>query len=182
MAKKNQLLPSSSPESFRNKESWGDGPWLNEPGMDEEVIFEYKGYECVLRRNDFGAWCGYVIVPIDSKWAKYEHPMDIPLRIHGGITYGEEGAIRESGKPVYVIGFDCSHLNDYSPLTAASEKLFDQIWIHSNPDIQERIKAYRERVAEFNKSSMWKKVYRTLEYARNELKGLVDQMEENNEK
>ena len=35
-------------------------PWDDEP---ESVDFEHMGYKCAMRRNSFGAWCGYVAVP-----------------------------------------------------------------------------------------------------------------------
>lgn len=43
------------------RSDWGPGPWENEP--DEET-FEAHGLECRVRRNQAGALCGYVILPV----------------------------------------------------------------------------------------------------------------------
>jgi hypothetical protein len=44
------------------REMWGNGPWNDEP---DEILWidDDSGYKCVMRRNEFGAWCGYVAVP-----------------------------------------------------------------------------------------------------------------------
>lgn len=47
---------------MRDKSAWGPGPWQDEP---DEVRWrdDATGYDCLLRRNSLGAWCGYVAVP-----------------------------------------------------------------------------------------------------------------------
>ncbi len=52
-----------------------------------------------------GAYNGYVSLPADHSWAGVDYG-DIPVDIHGGLTYGS----MESGR--WVIGFDTGHLGD----------------------------------------------------------------------
>ena len=175
-------------EILMNKKDWGEGEWLNEPGMNEIVEFDYKGYRCILVRNDFGSWCGYVEIPAESKWAKYDNYMDIPLDVHGGVTYGQAAKNKETGKEIYIIGFDCNHGSDYAPRSEAINKnlhLFAPTGIDGSSALEGKVKELQQKMLDLATSMHWKQVYRTLDYATEQLKGLVDQMdsdqiEENN--
>jgi len=97
------------------------GPWLDEP---DRLEFKYAGFDCLMQRNGFLAWCGYVGLP-DS------HPLygksydEIPneLPCHGGITYSEScneticHPSDDDTKPLWWLGFDCSHGGDWYLLT-----------------------------------------------------------------
>lgn len=54
-----------SEEKFFHKENWGAGPWDGEP---DRIEFTASGYPCRMRRNAFGAWCGYVGLPPGHPW------------------------------------------------------------------------------------------------------------------
>lgn len=45
-----------------DKSDWGDGPWQLEPDKAQWPDVE-TGLPCLIVRNTFGAWCGYVGVP-----------------------------------------------------------------------------------------------------------------------
>jgi len=68
--------------------------------------------ECLIRRNNTLALCGYVVITSDNKLygLDYDHLYSqIDTHVHGGLTYSDEG---EGG---WVIGFDCAHAGDLCP-------------------------------------------------------------------
>ena len=96
------------------------GPWSNEPNRLE---FETEGFPCLMRRNDMGAWCGYVAVPPGHPYHGKRWD-DVDLDVHGGITYadactadGEICHVPKPGEPddVWWFGFDCAHCDDLCP-------------------------------------------------------------------
>lgn len=100
-----------------DREGWNEGPWTNEP---DRIEWRYGGFPCLIVRNDRGALCGYVGVPLGSKLASLD---DESVSVHGGLTFG--GPCRP-GSPichtpqageseVYWHGFDCCHSGDYKP-------------------------------------------------------------------
>ena len=50
-----------------NKSTWGDGPWMAEPDK-EQWPDETTGLPCLIKRNQFGALCGYVGVAEGHPW------------------------------------------------------------------------------------------------------------------
>jgi hypothetical protein len=82
--------------------------------------------DCLMLRNHFGAWCGYVGVPQDHPL--YQHDYDnVPAYAHGGLTFA---SLCEPGEPIVGIchiaepgreqapwwfGFDCAHGGDLQP-------------------------------------------------------------------
>lgn len=85
---------------------FGPGEWMEEP---DELDFQYLGFDCRLRRNQMGSWCGYVKVPEDHVYHGKTWD-DLDIGVHGGITFCEK---LEDG---YWIGFDCAHCYDISPV------------------------------------------------------------------
>lgn len=101
---------------------WLDGPWKVEADFatwqDPET-----GALCMILRNSVGALCGYAAI---SK----SHPLyglDMlkagdHVSVWGGVTWsnlspsprGIKGDYQD-GQPLWWIGFDCSHCNDYMP-------------------------------------------------------------------
>ncbi len=78
-------------------------------------------YPCVLHRNLFGAWCGYVAVPPGHPWHGKDYD-DVYAEVHGGLTYADECDkcvchVPAPGEPddVWWLGFDCGHFNDLMP-------------------------------------------------------------------
>jgi hypothetical protein len=114
---------------FKDRTKWESGAWDNEPDKAQWTDAA-TGLPCLIHRNYFGAWCGYVGVSPDL--ITYLGGLDITdtIDVHGGITYqsmcaehtndvnGEGiGHVPESGEPdtVFWFGFDCSHHMDMGP-------------------------------------------------------------------
>lgn len=114
--------------SYRiDRTGWEAGPWDAEP---DRVDWEYQGFPCMLIRNRYGVWCGYVGLP-------HGHPLygvpyqdvDLQVEVHGGLTYSDacQGHICHVPKPgqpddVWWFGFDCGHAYDLSPGMQATLK------------------------------------------------------------
>lgn len=103
-----------------DKEKWGPGPWQDEPDRLEWRDPATK-LPCMIIRNHQGALCGYVGVPPGHKYFKEDYN-DVPVSVHGGLTYGAECSghichVPEPGEPDHVwwLGFDCGHAGDISP-------------------------------------------------------------------
>lgn len=104
------------------------GPWTDEPDKAQWVDPE-TGLDCLIVRNRMGSLCGYVGVPSDHvAYGKFYD--DVPVQVHGGLTYGdlcqesdEDGPspgichVPLPGRPhdVYWLGFDCGHSWDLQP-------------------------------------------------------------------
>lgn len=91
-----------------DKKMFGPGPWQEEPDFLE---FSHKGYDCILRRNHSGAWCGYAQIPKDHPWMENIDILDERIDVHGGVTY--QGYRMEDDR--YFVGFDCAHCEDFIP-------------------------------------------------------------------
>lgn len=50
----------------KDRSDWNRGPWDDEPD-EHDFIDGATGFPCALRRNSFGAWCGYIGVPDGHK-------------------------------------------------------------------------------------------------------------------
>ena len=162
--------------------TWGEGPWIDEP---DKVEFEYRDHLCQILRPTLpfaGHLCGYVrvsqdIVDIDSNmW-----------EVHGGITFvinQKKYALQKEKKekinpseadlkptPLVAkgrdpeedwegnwIGFDCGHWADLIP----KQKDYE----------------IRNLFGEFCEE----RTYRTVEFVTEELKRLVDQIVEYEER
>lgn len=103
-----------------NREDWESGPWDGEP---DYKYWMNHGLDCVIVRNGFGSWCGYVGVGSGHPCYQ-EYYQDIGnhgIHAHGGITYADSSiddpvrAIPIAGKVVWWIGFSCNSLRDVSP-------------------------------------------------------------------
>lgn len=88
--------------------TYGFGPFIINDDRAHTVLVE--GRRCVIEVTPriIPSWlCGYVAVPrskVPEKWI--ENYYDIPVDVHGGVTY-----LEVFGKYV-VIGFDCAHAGD----------------------------------------------------------------------
>ncbi|WP_374335426.1 hypothetical protein [Methyloversatilis sp.] len=114
------------------------GVWDTEPNY---VKFKHSGLKCVIRRNDMGAWCGYVqlpkgklldqvqraenrrrVCPIRKRIVKSSGYSAYALRgvaVHGGLTYC--GKLRRNTGGIergLWLGFDCAHYQDFVPKMA----------------------------------------------------------------
>jgi len=106
------------------REQWGDGEWDTEPDSIEWTDPDH-GYRCVMRRNDMGAWCGYVAVN-SSHPAHGMNAADVgdELACHWGVTWSGLDApwsnVETDGvNDLWWFGFDCAHAYDYVPSLGA---------------------------------------------------------------
>lgn len=79
------------------------------PGDEMQVrvvkSWEFAGFKCAVTEG-YSSYNGYVCLTIEHSW--YEaHYNDIPVEIHGGLTFGE---IFGDG---YWVGFDTAHAGDF---------------------------------------------------------------------
>lgn len=121
---------------FHDKSTYQLGPWIDEP---DKVVWKdtETNLDCMIRRNHFGVWCGYVGVPQehptygkpyynnneeDEKYDPIQEYIN-NIEVHGGLTFSspcstdedEMGICHKSDKAVYWFGFDCAHYGDYLP-------------------------------------------------------------------
>ena len=115
-----------------DKSSWGPGPWQDEPDK-EQYADEATGLPCLIKRNHFGALCGYVGVSEGHPWFGKDYS-NIDADVHGSLTYADfcqegddEGEtichIPAPGEPdrVFWLGFDCGHSFDIAPAMEARD-------------------------------------------------------------
>lgn len=96
--------------------------WESEPDHLEWRDAD-TGLPCIINRNGFGAWCGYVGVPPGHPMHRKPYDPDLcAVDVHGGLTYAEpcQGEICHTPQPgesddVWWLGFDCSHAGDFNP-------------------------------------------------------------------
>lgn len=101
------------------------GPWDEEPDKIQWVD-QATELDCLMVRQHFGAWCGYVGVPRRHRFHGLPYEM-IDLDVHGGLTFADRCA---PGEPVdgichiawegrepepWWFGFDCGHAWDIMP-------------------------------------------------------------------
>ena len=117
----------------------------------------YKGFHLVVVFNN-AFRCGYIGLPKGHKLEKVEYD-DVDYDVHGGLTYSStaQDMWKKDGYYWY-LGFDCAHLFDGMDVKSmkkygASEQNI-MTWSHLDGEI------------------------RTKEYVINELKKLVEQIEE----
>jgi len=74
---------------------------------------EHVGFEWMTVHNGIGYRCGYVRVPVGHPWHG-KHYDDIPVDIHGGLTFAEPDKPCDKDRPdnAWWFGFDCAHLDD----------------------------------------------------------------------
>ncbi len=115
--------------AFSDRSDWKSGPWDLEP-IDKKVWKDSKtGLDCMIHRNPMGAWCGYVGVPSGHKLFGKDCFDDLTYEFfcHGGLTFSEschgmneDGSgichPADDGDHVWWFGFDCSHLDDLTPI------------------------------------------------------------------
>lgn len=109
-----------------DKSDWSVGPWKTEVDK-RQWIDKATGLDClIVRRADSGHWCGYVGVPEGHPYFGLHEYNEIPMDVHGGLSYAEGRAegpehnsichIPISGRgEVWWLGFDCAHGGDLAP-------------------------------------------------------------------
>lgn len=161
----------SSEEKLKH---WGYGEWVEEPELAE---FTHLGLKCRVKRcflpesdgSLFGGYLvGYVRIPVEIPLShiKIAELYNIPLDIHGGVTYFMQ---EQDG---HWIGFDCAHFNDLVPSIAK----FKNKLLETNA----KFKALAEKVDPLNcllsSSPFLCRTYRNLNYAIQQCKSLAKQV------
>lgn len=90
--------------------------------MDYELEYGLVGEfpYAIVRVPERGHYCGYIAVPPKHPWYGMDE-YDLPVSVHGGITYTTHSSNEEDAYPVqlvvdaYWFGFDCAHYMDISP-------------------------------------------------------------------
>lgn len=154
--------------------------WENEP---DRVEFKYKGFDCLIRRaapksqnpkDWLGNLCGYVAVTPDHPYYGKDYS-EIDLHAHGGLTYSNacRGDIchkTDIEDKVWWFGFDCAHGGDLIP----------SIWEARQPGgylhhiREDLVKSFGSSARDF----IFQETYKTIEFVEDEIKSLVDQLEE----
>lgn len=67
-----------------------------------------------VQHPELGHWCGYVVLPPDHPMVGKDYD-DIPVDVHGGLTYADDHVPRQERVQGWVVGFDCAHLGDHVP-------------------------------------------------------------------
>lgn len=148
-------------ETWMDRRTWRAGPWDSEPDRVDWTD-EASGYPCLMLRNAFGVWCGYVAVPPGHPFHGRDHDA-VDVRVHGRLTFAEpcmDGELPVAPRDrichaptsgefhtVWWFGFDCGHVVDLMPMA------FD-----------------------LPISPLGERVYRDLDYVRAEITGLAAQL------
>ena len=131
--------------------------WLKEPN---EIFETYRGYTFLVRRQDMGYLCGYILLEKGAPY--YGTPAsEVYISVHGDITYSAPAEQLGYGDTTaWAIGFDCAHGFDYIPFTNLNPMTVSQLSIFEG--VEERL----------NTNS----VYRTYEYVRSECINVINQL------
>ncbi len=77
---------ASSHERINNLISWHT--FNNEKDIyPNEVRYQEGVYTLIVRRNSLGCNCGYIVLPQFHRYDGF-HCDNIPVSVHGGLTYG----------------------------------------------------------------------------------------------
>ncbi|TCK36701.1 hypothetical protein B0G84_5714 [Paraburkholderia sp. BL8N3] len=113
--------------TFLDRTGWPAGPWDSEPDKAQWTD-AVTGLPCMIHRNAYGAWCGYVgVAPGHPAYAN--EYADIDAGVHGGLTFADRcdptfdpatGGVCHLPEPgesddVWWLGFNCGHAFDYQP-------------------------------------------------------------------
>ena len=112
-----------------------------QPDCEIISVFNYGGYQCLIKQMPMGQYCGYVDLPKSSRFYGEDYD-DIPIEVHGGITFG--AAIGG----YYRIGFDCAHAEDYIPGMADLSGLTAEGHHWTPAEVKDEIKAMVDQLIE----------------------------------
>ena len=108
------------------RQGWAKGVWDSE--LDKAVwVDKGTGLDCMIARNGYGTWCGYVAVKEGHKFFGVDYSKIGGAFVHGGLTYSDscQGHIchlDDEGQHVWWFGFDCNHSMDGSPIPSEWRK------------------------------------------------------------
>lgn len=162
------------------------GPWDDEPDKIQWVD-PVTDLDCLMVRNHFGTWCGYVGVPKGhpAYGADYDR---VDVSVHGGLTYADTCMASDGpedqpsagichvpfeGRPhdVYWLGFDCGHAFDFQPgLHSMEQRVMPHLLAKFG-------KATYDHAAAMADKDQWgTERYRTMAYVRAEVSDLASQL------
>lgn len=127
----------------------------------KEKEFSHKGLKCVILFVRQSHRCGYVRIPKDNPAFELEYN-DVPVYIHGGLTFGDYSLLPgyKKNKNFYWFGFDCSHAGDKTaPIIGMSGEWNGHFW--TKKDV---IKETKELAEQLKKISWENIMKRKLEY------------------
>lgn len=108
------------------------------------------GIRCVIKRGP-ASLCAYLGVPVGHPLANNEAE-NLPLRVHGGLTFGKEGDGKYFPTGFYWYGWDYAHSGDYvfyydePPLSSKITHASDKKWL-----LQEVEQEVKSTVYDFKK-------------------------------
>jgi hypothetical protein len=71
------------------------------------------GLWIIILAHGQGNFCGYIGIPIDHPLAGYDYD-DLPIRVHGGLTFSGAGDGKYRPEGYYWYGWDYEHYGDFS--------------------------------------------------------------------
>lgn len=77
-----------------------------------EREWKHKGLDCCVVLVHGRHRCGYVRVPRGNPAFIVENYDDIPVEVHGGLTFSSFGTEWDKNKKHFWVGFDCAHAGD----------------------------------------------------------------------
>lgn len=108
--------------NVNDRSEWRRGPWDLEP-LDKAVwVDSDTTFDCMIKRNSTGAWCGYVGLSSNHSAFRVQY-YEIDIDTHGGLTYsnhcsGDICHLHDGDKDeTWWLGFDCCHSFDQKPLS-----------------------------------------------------------------
>lgn len=108
----------------------GNAPFLK--FADKGVIEgggKYHGYEWIVTFVEHGHRCGYVALPSEHPFNRFDDTYDMPVDCHGGVTFCSRKHRAKEMLTHYCndlwMGFDCAHYGD-AKCIETSEKYFGE--------------------------------------------------------
>ena len=110
--------------SSEDRSKWAEGPWDQEEEDALSWTDPLTGYDCSMKRNHSGAWCGYVAIPeghplCGVEYGETYYHEGVPSMGHAELTYS---GWSEGG---WVFGFDCNHYTDCAPTSTELTELLN---------------------------------------------------------
>lgn len=134
-----------------------DREWEDEPDRIEYTESGLKAL--ILRTPEIGILCGYVALPLRHPLAgkKYD---DMPILVHGGLTFGNEGDEKLREKGYFLYGFDCGHHGDFAPqIVQTLEEVGISSTKHWYEDTTYRNVAYVRQEIKYMVKQFWRAIY-----------------------
>ena len=139
---------------------WPSGEWDAED-FDWGVWTDAEtGFQCSIRRNHSGSWCGYVLID-------QEHPLNasrpdsdtyggdltagnpVWLEVHGGVTFHGIWSLSEANLSGWAVGFDCNHAFDENPRYSRDGRFPSNGEYRTFPYVIEEVRRLAKQISEY---------------------------------